>query len=108
MAPGVYDFTKAHDYDEDLVRHNLNLVKRPVTAHVIAPTLVKEIIKKEKPDFVSLNKIGLGEVSNINLKRVQMMKQQSSVMKRGQSVQNSASRRSELTRVSTEQASLMQ
>ena len=31
VAPGVYDFTKAHGYDEDLTRHNLNLVNRPNT-----------------------------------------------------------------------------
>jgi len=29
IAPGLYDFTKAHGYDEDLVRYNLNYVKRP-------------------------------------------------------------------------------
>ena len=31
VAPGVYDFTKAHGYDEDLTRHNLNIVNRPNT-----------------------------------------------------------------------------
>ena len=75
MAPGVYDFTKAHGYNEELTRHNLNYVKRPETATVIAPTLVKEVIKKEKPDFVMKNKTGLGEVNAINLNRVQMMKE---------------------------------
>ena len=70
VAPGWYDFTKAYGYDEELVRHNLNSVKRPDTAHILAPSLVKEVIKKEKPDFVRLNKTGLGEVSAINLKRV--------------------------------------
>ena len=74
VAPGLYDFTKAYGYDEELVRHNLNYVKRPDTAHILAPSLVKEVVKKEKPDFVRLNKTGLGEVSAINLKRVQMMK----------------------------------
>ena len=43
VAPNVYDFTKAHDYDEDIVRYNLNKVKRPSTAIVIAPPLVKEV-----------------------------------------------------------------
>ena len=75
VRPGIFDFTKAHDYNEDLVRYNLNKVVRPVTALIKAPTLVKEIIIKEKPDFVRQNKTGLGEVSSINLKRVQMMKQ---------------------------------
>ena len=57
-----------------------------------------------------MNKTGLGEVSSINLKRVQMMKKQNDAVKRErvQSVNNSMSRRSELTRVSTEQASFMQ
>ena len=77
MAPGYYDFTRAHGYDEDLTRHNLNYVKRPETAIVVAPTLVKEVKKKERPNFVQKNKTGLGEVSAINLKRVQMMKEQS-------------------------------
>jgi hypothetical protein len=63
VGPGLYDFTKAHGYDEDLVRHNLNYVVRPITAHVLAPTLVKEVINKEKPDFVKLNRTGLGQVS---------------------------------------------
>ena len=75
VAPGQYDFTKAHGYDEDLTRWNLNYVKRPDTAHIIAPTLIKVVPPKEKPDFVRLNRTGLGEVSSINLKRVQMMKQ---------------------------------
>ena len=70
VAPGVYDFTKAHGYDEELTRHNLNHVKRPDTAYVLAPTLVKEVVKKEKPNFVQKNKTGLGEVNAINLKRV--------------------------------------
>ena len=56
----MYDFTKAHGYDEDLVRHNLNKVVRPQTANILAPPLVKEIVKKEKPDFVKLNRTGLG------------------------------------------------
>ena len=56
------------------MRHNLNYVKRPESAVVVAPTLVKEVIKKEKPNFVRNNKTGLGEVSSINLRRVQMMK----------------------------------
>ena len=74
VEPGVFDFTKAHGYNEDLTRYNLNYVKRPDTAHILAPTLIKEVIKKEKPDFVRTNKTGLGEVSSINLKRVQIMK----------------------------------
>ena len=67
VAPGVFDFTKAHGYDEELTRHNLNYVKRPNTAHILAPALVKEVVKKEKPDFVRLNRTGLGEVNAINL-----------------------------------------
>ena len=49
----------------------------------------------------------LGEVNKINLKRVQAMKQHSEQVKKNQSMQNSSSRRSEATRVSTENASLM-
>ena len=82
VAPGLYDFTKAYGYDEELTRHNLNYVKRPDTAHILAPSLKKEVVKKEKPDFVRLNKTGLGEVSAINLKRVQMMKKQNEAAKR--------------------------
>lgn len=70
VAPGLFDFTKAHGYDEELTRYNLNYVKRPDTAQILAPTLIKEVKKKEKPDFVRTNKTGLGEVSSINLKRV--------------------------------------
>ena len=28
VKKGVYDFTKAHNYDEELVKYNLNRVKR--------------------------------------------------------------------------------
>ncbi len=60
VKPGLYDFTRAHGYDEDLVRYNLNKVVRPQTAQILAPPLVKEIVKKEKPDFVKMNRTGLG------------------------------------------------
>ena len=66
----MFDFTRADNYDEDITRHNLNYVKRPDTATVVAPTLIKEIIKPPKPDFVRLNKTGLGQVNPVNLKRV--------------------------------------
>jgi len=52
----------------------LNSVVRPCTAQILAPPLVKPVIKKEKPNFVRKNKDDLTEVSNINLKRVQLMK----------------------------------
>ena len=74
IAPGVFDFTKAHGYDEDLTRHNLNHVKRPDDAQIVAPTLIKIVPKPVKPDFVKQNKTGLGQVSAVNVKRVQMMK----------------------------------
>ena len=69
MAPGVYDFTLAHEYDEDLTRYNLNYVKRAETVKVLAPTLVKEVPIVEKPDYVRLNKDNLQAVSHINLNR---------------------------------------
>lgn len=106
IAPGVFDFTRADNYDEDITRHNLNYVKRPETATVVAPPLVKEIIKPPKPDFVKLNKNGLGEVNSINMKRVQMMKQQSAQKRATLSAQHSSGRRSEMTRVSSEIGSL--
>ena len=107
MAPGVFDFTKAENYDEDITRHNLNYVKRPITATVLAPPLVKEIIVPPKPNFVKKNMNGLGEVNHINMKRVQVMKQQSAAKRANYSVQHNSSRRSELTRVSTEAESIM-
>lgn len=69
VAPNVYDFTKAHDYDEEIVRYNLNKVKRPSTAIVIAPLLVKEVFKKEDTNFVRENKAGLNDVSHLNKRR---------------------------------------
>lgn len=75
VAPGLYDFTKAYGYDEELTRHNLNYVARPNTAQILAPPLIKPVIKKEKPNFVKKNMNDLTEVSSINMKRVQIMKQ---------------------------------
>ena len=63
VSPGIYDFTKAYEYDEDLVRFNLNYVKRADSLKVIAPTLVKEIPPVEIPNFLKLNKNGLQAVS---------------------------------------------
>ena len=109
VAPGLYDFTKAYGYDEELTRHNLNYVVRPNTAQILAPPLIKPVIKKEKPNFVKKNMSDLTEVSSINMKRVQMMKQQNSEKAhRNRSIQHSSSRRSEITRMSTEPGSTSQ
>ena len=66
VEPGVFDFRKAPGYDEEIVRHNLNQVKRPKTAKILAPSLVKEVEVKTVPNFVKLNRDGLSEVSRIN------------------------------------------
>ena len=42
VKKGVYDFTKAHNYDEELVKYNLNRVKRANDIEVIAPNLSQE------------------------------------------------------------------
>ena len=52
VEPGHFDFTAAFMYDEELVRHNLNAVVRPNNVQVVAPALVKPVIKKPKPNFV--------------------------------------------------------
>lgn len=67
VEPGVYDFRKAPGYDEDIVRYNLNKVKRPKTAKILAPTLVKEVEVKEAPNFIKMNKNGLNEISRLNV-----------------------------------------
>ena len=41
-------------------------MKRPKTAKIVAPTLVKEVEVKETPDFIKMNRNGLGEVSRLN------------------------------------------
>ena len=75
---------------------------------MLAPSLVKEIVKKEKPNFVRLNKTGLGEVSSINIKRVQMLKNQKETRRAHSVNQGSTARQSEqMTRQSTMEASLM-
>ena len=108
VTPGHYDFTKAHGYDEELTRHNLNHVVRPAHIHRVVPSLIKEVIKKEKPNFVKQNKRGMGEVSSINLKAAEKMKKQNA-MKRKKRVQScNTTQRSEITRVSTEHASSYQ
>lgn len=83
------------------MRYNLNSVVRPNTAHVLAPTLVKQVVKKEKPNFVKLNKRGLGEVSSINKKRAEQMSQNLEKMRRNNTMQ-SFCRKSEQTRSSTD------
>ena len=56
---GSYDFTKALGYDEQIVRHNLNKVKRPKTAIIKAPALHKSVIIVEKPNYVESNMTGM-------------------------------------------------
>lgn len=73
----MYDFTKAHGYDEDLTRFNLNYVKRADSIKVLAPTLVKEIPVVEPPNYVEINKNFVQPVSKINLNRQQAMMLQS-------------------------------
>jgi len=53
---GEFDFTIAKNYDEDLVRCNLNRVKRPNTALVIQPTLVKKKEIVEPTNFIDVNR----------------------------------------------------
>ena len=85
VAPGVYDFTKAHNYDEDLVRYNLNYVNRPNTVEVLAPSLVKEIPIIPKPNFIKQNMENLNCISDLNLNRQQMLKsQQEDILSREQ------------------------
>ena len=96
VQPGVYDFRKAPNYDEEIVRYNLNKVKRPKTAKILAPSLVKEVEVKKVPNFVKMNQNGLSEVSRINQKRVEMMKETSTTM---------ASR---MTKATTAESSMMQ
>ena len=95
VSPGVFDFRKAPNYDEEIVRYNLNKVNRPKTAKVIAPTLVKEVEVKKVPNFVRLNRDGLSEVSRINQKRVEMMKEASTTMA------------SKMTKATTAESSIM-
>ena len=71
-------------------------MNRPKTAKVIAPTLVKEVEVKKVPNFVRLNRDGLSEVSRINQKRVEMMKEASTTL---------ASR---MTKATTAESSIMQ
>ena len=93
VEPGVFDFRKAPGYDEEIVRHNLNKVKRPKTAKIVAPALVKEVEIKETPNFILRNRNGLNEVSKLNEKRMQMMKEasttQASKMTRATTAQSS-------------------
>lgn len=73
VAPNVYDFAKAHDYDEDIVRYNLNKVKRPNTAIVINPPLVKEVEQKVETNFVRENRAGLNDVNHLNKRKLMAM-----------------------------------
>lgn len=43
-AKGEFDFSKAKNYDENLVRSNLNHVVRDIDTVIVAPTLEKEIV----------------------------------------------------------------
>lgn len=39
-------------YNEELVRHNLNSVKRPENVIIKAPELIKPVKQKEEPNFI--------------------------------------------------------
>jgi len=106
VEPGFYDFTLAFGYNEELVRHNLNSVVRPNTAHIVAPSLIKQVVKKEKPNFVKMNKQGLGEVSAINKRRVEQMGKPADSLQRTNTIQ-SFCRKSDQTRSSTEPSIMM-
>ena len=71
---GHLDFSKAHMYDEELVRYNINQVKRKNSTIVAEPTAVKEVVVVEKPNFVKVNKECGRTVQNINAKRYESIK----------------------------------
>jgi hypothetical protein len=72
-----YDFTRQPlafmNYDEDVVRHNINRVKRPAGVEVIAPPAEKEKIVIEPTDFVDKNRSGMREVAEVNRKRAELL-----------------------------------
>ena len=49
----------------------MNAVNRAKGVRVLAPTLVKEIVVKERPNFVKLNVNQHGNISSLNAKRVE-------------------------------------
>ena len=91
----VYDFTRLPldfmTYDEDVVRYNINKVKRPLNIHVVAPSKQKVKIFEEPVNHVERNKDGLTEVSAINKKRAMIVQQQRSMTSSRASTKTKAS-----------------
>lgn len=75
-----YDFTRlplpSMQYDEEVVRFNINKVQRPNNIVVVAPSFQKEKVVVEPVDFVDRNKTGMREVAEINKKRYELIQQQ--------------------------------
>ena len=63
---GPFDFTLAEGYNEDIVRNNLNSVKHPNDIEIKAPTLKKQKVAVDKPNYVNLNKLGMRKVHSLN------------------------------------------
>ena len=78
---GEFDFTTAERYDEDLVRCNLNRVKRPNTANVLQPTLVKVKEVIEPTNFIEVNRNGMTGISRLNLRRAREMSEETKQLK---------------------------
>jgi hypothetical protein len=49
---GEFDFSKASDYNEDLVRSNLNYVKRSSSTVIVKPLKEKEVVFIPPTNFV--------------------------------------------------------
>ena len=75
-AEGQIDYSKAENYNEDLVRSNLSRVKRPSSVVVMRPTLVKEKVYVPPTDYVEQNKICGHRGSRLNQKSIESLRAQ--------------------------------
>ena len=112
VKDGVYDFTRIPGdflttYDEDVVRHNINKVKRPDNIVVVAPSAQKEIEVVEPVNFVDKNKTGMREVADVNKKRIMMMQKQKELKRSTRSSASLLSRASSKTKASSYQESVI-
>lgn len=73
------DFRKADGYDEDLVRANLNRVKRDYETCVVAPTLQKEIVYIPPTNFVKENMSCGKSMSRLNSAKDKVLRVQRDV-----------------------------
>lgn len=72
----MFDFSKAEGYNEDIVRANINQVRRDKYTMVAQPTAVKEIVIEPQTDFVNVNKECGRKVARVNSKRNAQLRQE--------------------------------